>query len=268
MPTILLNKIRIGGKAPTNIKKGSADVKYVKKGNTVIYDTLNYYSYGTPSLTFTYPSGKVSASGGSKTPNAKSWSQSKTAYGHSGATYAQTAVSGTINSFSIVSGSSYGTLNTSTGVFTFSANSSASDRSVTIRASVSSNSKSNTADVTITQEKQGYYTVRVTWTSFYQVVQDVGSNNVQWTCFGRSGLPSYHPDNFDMPNYGEVHTYSFPPNGSLTLLHPTNPNTTVDVPDRGTVYINYYNPALGRWRFLDQFKHDSTQSYYYDFSHI
>lgn len=266
MPTILLNKIRIGGKAPTNIKKGSADVKYVKKGNTVIYDTLNYYSYGTPSLTFTYPAGYVNPSGGSKTPNAKSWSQSKTAYGHSGATYAQTAVSGTISSFSIVSGDSYGLLNTSTGVFTFNTNNSSSNRSVTIRASVSSNSKSNTADATITQEKQAYYTVRVTWTSHAEI-ENGSARAIPWSCFGKRSLPVYLPDYFDMAVAGDTQILSFPPDGALTLPDPTDYSKTIDVRNGGIVYIYYYGPQ-SRWVLVDQFKHDSSQSYYYDFSHI
>ena len=45
MPTILLNKIRIGGKAPKNIQKIGVDVKTIYKGSTLIYDILNNYYF-------------------------------------------------------------------------------------------------------------------------------------------------------------------------------------------------------------------------------
>lgn len=69
MPTILLNNIRPGGKSLTNLRVGSTEVKYVKRGDgKLFYDILSYYSYGTPSVNLSYPSGNTSAAGGTKSP--------------------------------------------------------------------------------------------------------------------------------------------------------------------------------------------------------
>jgi len=68
-----------------------------------------------------------------------------------------------VSSFSVVSGSSYGTLNTSTGVFTFNNNTTTSSRTVTIRASITANGKSTTKDVSITQSGLSSYTATIIW---------------------------------------------------------------------------------------------------------
>lgn len=250
MPTILKNNIRLGGAAPKNIQLGGKDVKYAKLGNTIVYDTLSYYSYNTPSITFTYPSGNVAYSGGSKTPSARTWSQSYSPVGHSGTTYSGSSTSGTVTSFSIVSGSSYGTLDTSTGVFTFKANSSTGTRSVTIRASVTSNGKSKTKDVTITQAAMPVYTATVIWSNY---------NGEPW-CF-TNGLNS--PTTHDNINAYFCHNsgtalQSFTPGGGLSVN--TGPGTMGTVPSGGRVFCYYRNPN-GRWYAVGAFTHDGSKSY-------
>ena len=253
MPTILLNKIRIGGKAPTNIKKGSADVKYVKKGNTVIYDTLNYYSYGTPSLTLTYPSGNVSASGGSKTPSTRSWTQTRTAYGHSGATYSATSLSGTITNFS-VSPSGYGTLNSSTGVYTFSAISQAISRTVTITGTVTSNSKTGTTTATLKQDPPSYYTATIYWENWIECGQ------VDWGCF--NGQPTQNNSNakYDMETGSDYSTFFFSP-GDYLHVNGTAAGTVANIANGGTVVCYFWDDNNVRWRLIGSFTHDSSKSY-------
>lgn len=253
MPTILKNNIRLGGTAPKNIQLGGKDVKYAKLGNTIVYDTLSYYSYNTPSITFTYPSGNVAYSGGSKTPSARTWSQSYSPVGHSGTSYTASSTSGTVTSFSIVSGSSYGTLNTSTGVFTFKANSSTGTRSVTIRASVTSNGKSNTKDVTITQAAMPVYTATITWSGW----STSGYSN--W-CFTNSPTrPTGSGGQYFCHSSGTA-TQSFTPGGSLSV-NTTAGGSMTEVANGGTVYAYYYSSSLSRWYAIGSFTHSANASY-------
>lgn len=247
MPTILLNKIRIGGKAPTNIKKGGVDVKYVKKGNTVVYDTLSYYSYGTPSLTLTYPSGDVSYLGGSKTPSTRTWTQTRTAYGHSGASYSATSLSGTISSFS-ASSSSYGTINASTGVYTFNKNNSTVNRTVTITGSVSSNNKSNSVTATIRQQAVPVYTATIVWSDW---------NGQPWGVF--NGSPASRLNETDMWENSDVIILSFTPNQSLTVNNGSG--GTAAIAHGASAFCYYNNTSVGRWYPNGIFTHDSSQSY-------
>lgn len=252
MPTILKNNIRLGGKTPTNIQLGGKDVKYAKLGSTVVYDTLSYYSYNTPSITFTYPSGNVSASGGSKTPSARTWSQSYSPVGHSGATYSGSSTSGTVSSFSIVSGSSYGTLNTSTGVFTFNNNTTTSSRTVTIRASVTANGKSTTKDVSITQSGLSGYTATIIWDEW-----DINLQTSWMLCAGQ-------PTSNDTSNYFCYYTGTGTESWTSGMGIPVNAvggGATTIIPNQGAVTAYYWSPSLGKWRIIGTFVHQAYKSY-------
>lgn len=252
MPTILKNNIRLGGKTPTNIQLGGKDVKYAKLGSTVVYDTLSYYSYNTPSITFTYPSGNVSASGGSKTPSARTWSQSYSPVGHSGATYSGSSTSGTVSSFSIVSGSSYGTLNTSTGVFTFNNNTTTSSRTVTIRASVTANGKSTTKDVSITQSGLSSYTATIIWDE-YELY-----NGASWMLC--AGLPTSNGTSNYFCYYTGTGTESWTSGMGIPVNVAVGGATTI-VANQGNVHAYYWSPSLGKWRLIGSFVHQAYKSY-------
>lgn len=151
MPTILLNNIRPGGKSLTNLRVGSTEVKYVKRGDgKLFYDILSYYSYGTPSVNLSYPSGNTSAAGGTKSPTL-SYSQTKTPVGYSGTSYTASSVtSGATVKYEVTSGSA--TVNSTSGVVTWGASTSTSERSATIKVTITLNGKSNSKTATVKQD--------------------------------------------------------------------------------------------------------------------
>lgn len=150
MPTILLNNIRPGGKSLTNLRVGSTEVKYVKRGDgKLFYDTLSYFSYGTPSVNLSYPSGNTSAAGGTKSP-IFSYSQSKTPVGYSGTNYTASSItSGATVKYEVTAGSA--TVNSTSGVVTWTANLTTSERSATIKVTITLNGKSNSTTATVKQ---------------------------------------------------------------------------------------------------------------------
>lgn len=174
MPTILLNNIRPGGKTLTNLRVGSTEVKYVKRGDgKLFYDTLNYYSYGNPSVSLTYPSGNTPYSGGTKSPTL-TYSQSKTPVGYSGISYTASTLNSGASSIKYEVTSGAATVNASTGVVTWGANTSTSTRSATIKVTVTVNSKSNSATATVTQDANSSTTTE------YEapVIESVTANDV------------------------------------------------------------------------------------------
>ena len=150
MPTILLNNIRPGGKSLTNLRVGSTEVKYVKRGDgKLFYDTLSHYLYGTPSVSLSYATGNTSAAGGTKSPTL-SYSQTKTPVGYSGTNYTASSVtSGATVKYEVTSGSA--TVNSTSGVVTWPANLTTSERSTTIKVTVTLNGKSNNTTATVKQ---------------------------------------------------------------------------------------------------------------------
>ena len=251
MPTILLNKIRIGGKAPTNIKKGGVDVKYVKKGNTVVYDTLSYYSYGTPVVTLTYPSGNVQQGGGTKAYSNCSWTQTRTAYGHSGASYSASSLSGSgASNFSFTcSPTTYGSV-LSTGTFSFNANNTTSTRSVKITATTTQNGKTGSGSATIYQNGMSTYYANIYWPhwSSYQ--------SASWGLF-------YLPPTMNVYNYQILYssntaTIAFNPGQGLWVNYGSGTSTGTYA--TGTIYV-YYQTATGGNGYLGSFVHDSSKSY-------
>ena len=150
MPTILLSKIYPKGSALKNLRVGSTDVKYVKRGDgKLLYDTLKSTTYGKPSITLAYPTSNTSAAGGTTSPSSFSYSQSWYYTGHSGNTYSQSNItSGATVSYSI-SGTG-ASINASTGVVTWSSNQTDSTRSATVEVTVTLYGQKNTATATVT----------------------------------------------------------------------------------------------------------------------
>ena len=164
--TILLNKIRIGGKAPKAIHKGGTEVKCVYKGSTLVYDTQKSVT-NTNRLTISYPSNYLPCTAGSTTPSITKGYDS-VAVGHSGATYnkgftsVSNAVTFSYSSFacSEVWGNgdasmpyerTWGSLNTSTGKVDYIFNRWPYDRSVVITAKCTINGTSTTTSQTLYQ---------------------------------------------------------------------------------------------------------------------
>ena len=127
--TILLNKIRIGGKAPTAIYKGGTEVKCVYKGSTLVYDTQKSSTI-TRKFSFSYASNYLPQDAGTTTPSITK-GYNTTATGHSGATYDRgwTTAGGT-PTFSL-STTSWASINSSTGALTYQRNDAAA-RTLTV----------------------------------------------------------------------------------------------------------------------------------------
>lgn len=156
MPTILLSKIYPKGSALKNLRVGSTDVKYVKRGDgKLFYDTLKSTTYNKPSITLTYPTSNTSAAGGTTSPSSFSYSQSWYYTGHSGNTYSQSnKTSGATVSYSI-SGTG-ASINASTGVVTWASRGttySTSTREATVTVTVAMNGQTNTATAVVKQAK-------------------------------------------------------------------------------------------------------------------
>ena len=164
--TILLNKIKVGGKAPKAIYKGSKEVKCVYKGSTLVYDTQKSVTT-TNHLSFSYPSNWVPCTAGSTTPSISKGYDS-VAVGHSGATYnkgftsVSNAVTFTYSSFacSEIWGNgdaswpeelTWGSGNSSTGTVSYIYNRWPYDRSVTVTAKCTINGTSVTTSQTLYQ---------------------------------------------------------------------------------------------------------------------
>lgn len=154
MPTILLNKVSPKGTPVKDITVGSKPVKFARIGSDkVVYDTLSYYTYGTPTITVTYS--VVPRKGGTVTPII-TYSQTRTRIGYSGTSYGSDTITGTITSFSAtgtVQNSSGATINSTTGAVTRSSLGTTYKSAewvimkVTITATVNGKSGSKTVDV-------------------------------------------------------------------------------------------------------------------------
>lgn len=165
MPTILLSKIYPKGSALKNLRVGSTDVKYVKRGDgKLFYDTLKSTTYSKPSITLAYPTSSTSAAGGTTSPSSFSYSQSWYYTGHSGNTYSQTnKTSGATVEYSI-SGTG-ASINTSTGVVTWDSRGTSyasGTRSATVTVKVTINGQSNTKTFTVYQAKNVITSISVT----------------------------------------------------------------------------------------------------------
>lgn len=151
MATILLNKIRIGGKAPTKIMKGSIEVKCVYKGSTLVYD-IQKSSTQTGGLYVSFASSAVDWRGATWTPNISKYINT-TPTGYSGNTYSTTTSNFTGTVTLTATGLPTGaTFNSSTGAVTFKDNNSDSvGPTVTVKATATIAGKSYSASDVIYQ---------------------------------------------------------------------------------------------------------------------
>ena len=189
--TILLNKIKVGGKAPKAIYKGGTEVKCVYKGSTLVYDTQKSVT-NTNRLYISYPSNYLPATAGSTTPSISKGYDS-VAVGHSGATYnkgftsVSNAVTFTYSSFacSEIWGNgdaswpeerTWGSGNSSTGKVDYIYNRWPYDRSVTVTAKCTINGTSVTTSQTLYQSHGPRLGLNIYTSSFggYGGSQDCG----------------------------------------------------------------------------------------------
>jgi hypothetical protein len=92
MATILFNKIYPKGSLVKNITVGSTEVKFVKRGDGILfYDILKSDVYNPPTVTLNYSTNTSPAKGGTLSPSL-SYSQSWYKLGYSGKTYSQTNI--------------------------------------------------------------------------------------------------------------------------------------------------------------------------------
>ena len=116
MAEILYNEIYPKGATTKNIVAKSKDVKYAKAGTTIVYDTFEEYTYGTPVITVEYKT-VLSRNGGSIKPTV-TYSQTRTKRGYSERAYESETISGTVESFTAtgkILNSSEATIDTSDG---------------------------------------------------------------------------------------------------------------------------------------------------------
>lgn len=159
--TILLNKIKVGSKAPKAIYKGSTEVKCVYKGSTLVYDTQKSTTNSNV-FTVSYASSVVPWTPGDITPSITK-GYNTTATGYSGATYnkgftsvtnAVTFTKGTTTS-DPTEGTGWATLASSTGKLTYTRNREPATRTVQIKATCTINGTSMTSSNNISQNTSG-----------------------------------------------------------------------------------------------------------------
>ncbi len=140
---ILVNNIRIGGKAPTAIYKGGTEVKKVQKGSTVVYEkgSITYTLYRSSDVAGT------TATLSSTTIQIQSYKGSSTPVGVSASVISGSCSIGNITS----SGTTYSIPVTFNG----GANTSTSAKTFKIR--ITQGTSGQTADITITQAARVFY---------------------------------------------------------------------------------------------------------------
>lgn len=140
---ILVNNIRIGGKAPKSIWKGSTEVKKVQKGSTVVYEkgSITYTLYRSSDVAGT------TAYLSSTTIQIQSYKGSSTPVGVTASVISGSCSIGNITS----SGTTYSIPVTFTG----GANTSTSAKTFKIR--ITQGTSGQTADITITQAGRVFY---------------------------------------------------------------------------------------------------------------
>lgn len=142
---ITINKIRIGGKAPKKIMKGSTEVKEVKKGSTVVYKKEDV----TYTLTNT-AGGTYAASVTTINFIVQSYKGSSTAVGISTSNVSVTAGGGTVSSVTNTTGYNY---NIAVTVAANTSTTSTKTHTISVTQPVSG----NTVTISATQSKKSYY---------------------------------------------------------------------------------------------------------------
>lgn len=281
MPTILLNKIRIGGKAPKNIQKGGVDVKTVYKGSTLIYDTQKSSST-TNNFSFSYPSNYLPNTAGTTTPTITK-GYSTTAVGYSGNTYNQgfTSVSSSVT-FTATSFSSpaygngdagfpkediWGSLNSSTGAVTYIHNRFSSARSVNITGKCTINGTSMTASQLLSQS------------SAPQIVEiRLHMSPHFYSNCGYFFNTNYSYSNFILPTYGmytwngssDTHRYGLSEYPQFILYDSSGGLASQPIQSGTTIYINlgyrvnYYDSYTFSTIGSFTFEPNALNNYYFD----
>lgn len=156
MPTILLNNIRPGNKLLKNLKVGSNEVKYVRRGDgKLFYDTRKEIMYSDIEIIeFEYNQSLYPANKNSTTQPSVKYKQIATDIGY-GSNYNSWEISeGATVSFSIISGSG-ASINQNTGVVTWDSRGTVYDLSlkeIQVQVKIVLNGKTKTKTCTIKQD--------------------------------------------------------------------------------------------------------------------
>lgn len=154
MATILFNKIYPKGSLVKNITVGSTEVKFVKRGDGILfYDILKSDVYNPPTITLNYSTNTSPAKGGTLSPSL-SYSQSWYRIGYSGKTYSQTNKTSGASSITYSISGTGASINSSTGVVTWASRGTTTGekRQATVTVTVTINGEQNTATATVYQE--------------------------------------------------------------------------------------------------------------------
>jgi hypothetical protein len=236
--TILLNKIKIGSKAPKAIYKGGTEVKCVYKGSTLVYDTQKSSTL-TRRFYFSYPSNYLNRDGGSYSCSITK-GYDTTATGHSGATYNRgwTTAGGT-PTFTKSSGASWLTLNSTTGAISWQANNAQSKY-----ATITGKCTIEGTELTATQNVENLgdpYTLKI-----YHYCHDHRYRSLGGYFFSSNSYYNYSQTvpgiYYPIRDYGAIDTYY-----GLSGNYPTF--TLVD--DWGSqVAQPYYSQTIYVWTFI------------------
>lgn len=230
---ITINKIRIGGKAPKAIYKGSTEVKKVTKGSTVVYQkenvTYTLTGYGT----------NIGGSTTTVTFTISSYKGTNTAVAISKSNVSVTAGSGTVSSVT-ANGTTY------TIKVTVAANNTTSGRTHTIKVTQPTSGLS----ITVSASQGGQsslVTATITWDEF-----DL-TNECNWGLF--SGPPNINnTSNYEI-QLNQTAVFAF--GGGALSVNNASGGTKVSVAVGSYVYVYYFAPT-NHWVYIGSFVHKST----------
>ena len=202
-------------------------------GTMYVYQQANAktsITYGTPSVSLSY-SGNVSAAGGTKSPS-YSYSQSRTQNYTSGSTSTLSSVtSGGTVSFSETTVHTASSVNSSTGVVSWSANTSTSSRSCGVTLTVTLNGKTGSKAATCTQNGDSISSSSTTYTISFSASPTsvgVGGGTVTLSYSGTSKTTNYWVSGDETSSTG-----SFTPTISGSATGFSRSGTTVTVSSNG-----------------------------------
>ena len=229
---ITINKIRIGGKAPKKIMKGSTEVMKVTKGSTVVYQKENVV------YTLTGSASDHAATATRLTFTIKSYKGSSTAVAISTGNVSVTAGGGSVSSVTASGTTYYVYINVSANTST------TTKKTHTIKVTQPVSGQSITVNCIQAEAIQNNCTATVRWTE-YEL-----SNGCPWGLF--SGTPSSSIDSYDSIFYSDIGIKIFPPGSPLVV----NVGTAA-IAVGSYVYMYYYDPTR-RWRYIGSFIHQNS----------
>lgn len=236
---ITVNNIRIGGKAPTAIYKGSTEVKEVKKGSTTVYKKEDVVYTLETHLLPNYVEGNLLTDASFIVKSFKGSS---------------TSIPLTTSNVSVTSGTAvvksvaaHATLaNCYTITASFPANHSTGSKSHVFVVTQPTSGLSITVTV---NQSGGYYQATIYWTAY---------NNYTWGLF--SGLPTQtsNMNIYSLIN-GDTTTILFAPGDGLSVNSPAG-GVQVEIASGSFVYA-YYITSAAKWVLIGSFTHNSLNSY-------